>query len=58
MFVTNFFQEEITTNRLMVMEVSASVFHILEHSWWCLIQYNPKLIDGFDMADGEGMECF
>jgi len=35
-----------------------SIFHAFGHQWSCQITYNPRLRDGFGLADGEGCERF
>ncbi|KAF9504558.1 hypothetical protein BS47DRAFT_1368704 [Hydnum rufescens UP504] len=35
-----------------------SVFHAFGHQWSCQLTYNPRLHDGFGLADGEGCERF
>ncbi|OAV86997.1 hypothetical protein PTTG_02018 [Puccinia triticina 1-1 BBBD Race 1] len=41
---------------LNLLKFGTSVFHAYVHEWSCQLQYNPRLNDGWEMSDGEGME--
>jgi hypothetical protein len=48
-----FFHEERQAGRL---SFGCSIFHAFAHSWICQLQYNPSLIRGYGLSNGEGME--
>jgi hypothetical protein len=33
-----------------------SVLHAFAHEWKCQLEYNPRLIEGFGLSNGEGLE--
>lgn len=35
---------------------ATSVFHAFAHIWTCQLEYNPRLLPGFGLTNGEGME--
>lgn len=38
------------------LKFGTSVFHAYVHEWLCQLVYNPRLIAGWGLSDGEGLE--
>ncbi|WVO23245.1 uncharacterized protein IAS62_006568 [Cryptococcus decagattii] len=38
------------------LHIGVSVFHAYAHIWPCQIRYNPRMMEGFGLTDGEGAE--
>ncbi|TYJ51870.1 hypothetical protein B9479_007529 [Cryptococcus floricola] len=49
----NLFKSDRDNGRLIM---AVSVFHAFAHAWSCQVDWNPRLIDGFGLTDGEGTE--
>lgn len=40
------------------LAIGVAVFHAYAHDWLCQLRYHPRLIPGFGLSDGEGVERF
>lgn len=38
------------------LHIGVSIFHAYAHIWPCQIRYNPRMMEGFGLTDGEGAE--